>query len=121
MSDPESQVQIRRLRNLVCMAMADGQISEGEVNLIADHCAALGLTSEDLQRAIQFGLDDNAAVEIPTLTRDREELLIDLVQMMGADGRLEESEKRLFALAAAKMDISPGDLDRIIDRAIADQ
>jgi hypothetical protein len=37
---------------------------------------------------------------------------------MAADGRLDESEKRLFALAAAKMSISASDVERLIDETL---
>ncbi len=46
----------------------------------------------------------NAAIELPGKASDREELLADLITMMAADGILAESEKRLFALAAARRD-----------------
>jgi uncharacterized tellurite resistance protein B-like protein len=118
MSESEQAKRTRQLRNLVVMAMADGQISEREVNLVADRCAELGLSADDLQRAITYGLGDDAALELPPSTEERESLMIDLVRMMGADGRLDESEKRLFALAAAKMRISSDDLDRLISSSL---
>jgi uncharacterized tellurite resistance protein B-like protein len=37
---------------------------------------------------------------------------------MAADGRLREVEKRLFAVAAAKMNIGQADLDALIDRLV---
>ena len=43
----------------------------------------------------------------------------DLVRMMAADGRLDESEKRLFALAAVKMEMSKEDLDELIDKTLS--
>ncbi len=42
-------------------------------------------------------------------------MLSDLIRMMGADGRLSEVEKRLFALSAAKMGISRAEINTIID------
>lgn len=108
----------RQLRNLVVMAMADGQIGEREVNLVADRCAELGLSESDLHDAVLHGLDDEAALELPASCEERESLMVDLIRMMGADGRLDENEKRLFALAAVKMAISPERLDRLIDTAL---
>lgn len=118
MSTPEFLNRQRQLRNLVVMAMADGQIAEQEVNLVADRCAELGLSEQDLQDAILNGLQDDAALELPPTGEEREALLIDLVRMMGADGRLAESEKRLFALAAVKMGIDGEHLNRLIDAAL---
>lgn len=42
--------------------------------------------------------------------------MVDLIRMMAADGQLNESEKRLFALAAAKMNFSEDKLNQLIDR-----
>ena len=116
MSDVALAKRRQQLRNLVVMAMADGQIGSREVNLIADRCAELGLFTDDLQQAIQYGLDDDAALQLPTGRTDREALLSDLVRMMMVDGHWDESEKRLFALAAAKMQLSPLDLDRLLNK-----
>ncbi|NND98000.1 MAG: TerB family tellurite resistance protein [Pirellulaceae bacterium] len=114
MTDDKNTKQQRHLRNLVVMAMADGSIGEREVNMVADRCAELGLTAIDLQKAIEFGLSDDAALELPNSQAAREELMCDLIRMMAADGRLEEGEKRLFALAAVKMDLDKKHLDRLI-------
>ena len=114
MSDAGLAKRRQQLRNLVVMAMADGQIGNREVNLIADRCAELGLFTNDLQQAIQYGLNDDAALQLPPEQADRERLLADLIRMMAIDGRWEETEKRLFALAAAKMKLSPLDLDRLL-------
>ena len=108
----------RQLRNLVVMALADGSLGEREVNLVADRCADLGLSANDLQKAVEFGLDDDAALELPHDGIERYELMCDLVRMMAADGRLEEGEKRLFALAAAKMSMSAEDVEKLIDETL---
>ena len=105
MTNPSNEKQQRQLRNLVVMAMADGAIGEREVNLVADRCAELGLS-------------DDAALELPASESAREELMCDLIRMMAADGKLEEGEKRLFALAAVKMDLESDHLDRLIDSTL---
>ena len=119
MSEKDLSKRQQQLRNLVVMAMADGSIGEREVNLVADRCHELGLSEGDLRSAIEFGLRDDAALELPTDAKDREELMRDLVRMMAADGRLDESEKRLFALAAVKMDIPKEELDELISSTLS--
>ncbi len=104
----------RQLRNLVVMALADGSIGEREVNLVADRCEQLGLNEDDLHHAMKFGLGDDAALEFPEAAAERETLMKDLIRMMAADGYLAETEKRLFALAAVRMSLSPQDVDRLI-------
>ena len=118
MEDSDINDRVRQLRNLVVMAMADGSIGEREVDFIAERCHELGLDEGALHHAIRFGLGDNAALELPTEPAERDALMVDLVRMMAADGKLEESEKRLFALAAAKMEISSEHLSELLDRAL---
>lgn len=118
MSSEKLAKRRQRLRNIVVMAFADGSLGEREVNLVADRCAELGLDEYDLQNAIKSGLSDQAALEVPEDQSDREELICDLIRMMAADGHLAESEKRLFAIAAAKMSISTSDVERLIDHAL---
>ncbi len=118
MNDESFTKRQRQLRNLIVMALADGSIGEREVNLIADRCEQLGLNEDDLQQAIEFGLDDDAAVEIPSEIDEREALMKDLIRMMAADGYLAESEKRLFALAAVRMKLSTADVDRLIGETL---
>jgi uncharacterized membrane protein YebE (DUF533 family) len=118
MSSKELSRRQRRLRNLVVMAFADGSLGEREVNLVADRCAELGLDEYDLQKSVEYGLADDAALEIPEAEEEREDLLRDLIRMMAADGHLDESEKRLFALAAARMSVSAERVERLIDETL---
>lgn len=108
----------QQLRNLIVMAFADQSLGEREVNLVSDRCSELGLDEYDLQKAIEFGLGDDAALQLPTEPAEKERLISDLILMMAADGHLDESEKRLFALAAAKMSMTTADIERIISSTL---
>jgi len=107
----------KQLRNLLVMALADGSLGEREVNFVTDRCSELGLGEEDLRAAVSFALDDNASLELPTEPAEQEQLLLDLLRMMAADGLLTETEKRLFALAAAKLNFDPNRIDALITKA----
>ena len=106
------------LKNLVVMSAADGSLAEEEISLLFDRCAELGLSEEDLEKAISFALSSEASLILPTDPKQQEAVLEDLIRMMAADGRLEESEKRLFALSAAKMGFPSEQLDALIDRLV---
>jgi uncharacterized tellurite resistance protein B-like protein len=105
------------LRNLLVMALADGSLGEREVDFVTDRCAAMGLSEDELRDAVAFALDENAAIKMPTDPEQQESLLIDLLKMMAADGVLEESEKRLFALAAVKLDFDLQRMDSLLKKA----
>jgi uncharacterized tellurite resistance protein B-like protein len=46
------------------------------------------------------------------------QLLSDLIKIMAADGQLDEIEKRLFAVAAAKMNVQQRELDQLITKLV---
>ncbi len=118
MSSEKLTKRRRQLRNIVVMALADGSLGEREVNLVADRCAELGLDGYDLRKAVEFALGDDAALELPSDPEERISLMRDLIRMMAADGVLAEGEKRLFALAAAKMQMSAAEVEQLIDETI---
>lgn len=107
-----------QLKNLVIMAAADGRLSQSEIALLIDRCAELGLKESDLESAIDYALSEKPALKLPTTKEEKEELLSDLLRTMAADGQLREVEKRLFAVAAAKMSVSAADIEALIDRLV---
>jgi uncharacterized tellurite resistance protein B-like protein len=107
-----------QLKNMVIMAAADGVLSEHEIALLIDRCSELGLKEVDLEKAIAFALSSEAALRLPTEKPKQLEMLGDLVRMMGADGKLTEVEKRLFAFSAAKMGVGREEINRIIDQLV---
>jgi uncharacterized tellurite resistance protein B-like protein len=110
--------RLDHLKNLVVMAAADGSLSEQEISLLIDRCSELGLSEEDLEKAISFALSGDAKLRFPIDRAEQNKMLADLIRMMAADGKLSEIEKRLFALAAAKMGVEREELDAIIDRLV---
>ncbi|QDV27271.1 tellurite resistance TerB family protein [Aureliella helgolandensis] len=106
------------LKNLVIMAAADGSLTEHEIALLVDRCSTLGLAEEDLEKAIAFALSGEAKLKFPVDRVEQDQMLADMMRMMAADGKLSEIEKRLFALAAAKMGVSKTDLDALIDKLV---
>ncbi len=106
------------LKNIVVMAIADGALGEEEVAFLSDRCVELGIGEVELQQALRYALGDAPALHLPQERGQQEQLLRDLIRMMAADGVLAESEKRLFALAAAKMRIDTAQLHALIDDVV---
>ena len=107
-----------QLRNLVIMAFADGSLGDREVNLVADRCEQLGLSETDLHDAISFGLSKDAEITLPDQEAAKKALIADLIRMMAADGYLAEGEKQLFALVAAKLNLTRAQVDLIISQTV---
>jgi uncharacterized tellurite resistance protein B-like protein len=106
------------LKNLVIMASADGALSESEIALLVDRCSEMGLEEADLGKAVAYALSDRASLKLPTDKQEQIAMMSDLVRIMAADGKLSEVEKRLFALAAAKMGLEREELDALIDKLV---
>lgn len=110
--------RVQLFENIVVMALADGGISRDEFNLLSDRCQQWGIADHQFREAIDRASSPNAEFHIPADAEARRNLLRETVQMMGADGLLAEGEKRLFAIAAAAMQISSDELNAIIDSVI---
>jgi len=100
------------------MASADGNLSEREISLLVDRCGEMGLDEVDLGKAVAYALSEEASLKLPTGKKEQIAMLSDLIRIMAADGKLSEVEKRLFALAAAKMGIERSELDDLIDKLV---
>jgi uncharacterized tellurite resistance protein B-like protein len=118
MGSASSMKQLDQLKNLVIMASADGALSEREIAFLVDRCSALGLDEADLEKSIDFALSDQASIKLPATKKDQIDMLSDLIRMMAADGSLSEIEKRLFALASARMGVDKKEIDGLIDRLV---
>ncbi len=118
MGSASSMKQLDQLKNLVIMASADGALSEREIAFLVDRCSALGLDEADLEKSIDFALSDQASIKLPSTKKDQIDMLSDLIRMMAADGNLSEIEKRLFALASARMGVDKKEIDGLIDRLV---
>ncbi len=105
-------------KDLLVMAISDGQLDENELRMLASRAVRWGITDAQFEDAIEYALRDDARLTIPPDHADRIELLEELLRMMAADGKLAEIEKRLFAVAAATMKISDEQLDALLDRML---
>lgn len=110
--------RLDQLKNLVIMAAADGTLAQAEIAMLIQRCSELGLNETDLENAIDYALSDKPSLKLPDTKEEKLQLLSDLLLVMAADGKLREVEKRLFAVAAAKMNIGQADLDALIDRLV---
>ncbi len=95
------------LRNLLVMAMADGALEDAELTFLTQRCQQMDLDEQHWRDAVRYAMDEQAAVRLPVAEADQELLLRDLIQMMTADQVMDEQEKRLLALVAAKLGFSP--------------
>ena len=101
--------------NLMVMAAADGKLTDGEIELLVERARKWGITKGEVAAAADYASSGEAEFVFPPSIEERREVLAELVRVMAADGELADIEKKLFALAAAAMDITPDELNRILD------
>ena len=107
-----------KMKFLLVMAAADGGLSEEELRFLFDRANQWGFSADEFTEIVGEVTGEEVGLEMPESKEARRELLIDLVKVMGADGKLHELEKQLFANAAAKMELSEDEVNEIIDEAL---
>ncbi len=100
------------------MAVADGKVTDEELHLLTSRAVRWGITDDEFESAIEYAQSPGASLAIPAMKSERMELLRELLQMMAADGVLQDIEKQLFAVAAATMQISDNELNNLLDNML---
>ena len=107
-------------RNLLLMAVSDGQMAESELRLLSDRATQWGVTDDEFGKALRDAISGRVALTLPTDSNERIEILKDMIRMMAADGVMTDSEKQLFAVASGVMGIGVEHLNGIIDEVLED-
>ena len=107
---------IRRshVKNLVTVAMADGQVDKEEWNLLVSIAERLGM-SEDEITGIRNNPDSVQFVP-PKKYEDRVQQLRDLVSVMTIDSLINLRELELCKKISLRLDILPQMVDEILER-----
>lgn len=105
-------------QRLMRMAAADRQFTDEEIEFLSLRASSWGITDQQFDKALREAAAGKADEVIPATPDEREKLLKNLLLMMAADGELKEVERRLFAEAAARMNIRPDQLNQMIDELI---
>lgn len=97
----KTKVQKSHLRNLAALAKADGQISQSELAFIYKIGAKQGF--KEFEVANLIGETNPQSATLPTNDSDRFNQIFDLVQLMAADGVIEDSEMDFCISMAEKL------------------
>ena len=108
-------------RNLMVMAVCDGQLTEEEMALLAQRASRWEITDAEFSKALRYANSPEAVITIPGNKGERRQLLSDMLRMIGVDGELAEIEKNLFAVVAGMMQIGEDELNTLIDDVLKPQ
>ena len=102
-----SDTEFKLAQDLVAIAIADGEISEAEMQMISSICQSEGITDEMAKDSI-LGSGDESIInsEMPASRRDRADYLTKLIRVMCVDGESSQMEIYLLEIIASKMGIN---------------
>ena len=97
--------QFKLARDLMSMAMADGEVTLKEVEAINEICQKEGISEEQLKECLQ-GNYSNIRSEMPRTKTERENYLANLIYIIGADEYCAPQEIYLFQIIAGRMGLN---------------
>lgn len=97
--------QFKLARDLISMAMADGEVTLKEVEAIKEICQKEGISEEQLKECMQ-GDYSNIRSEMPRTKIERENYLANLIYIIGADEYCAPQEIYLFQIIAGRMGLN---------------
>lgn len=106
----------RKFEALVAAAFADGYMAEAEKIVLQRKAERLQISTRDMNEIIGLGQQRKLSIAIPSTAAEREALLDDLIDVAGADGRVEAPEYSLLARFAEALKISLPDLRLRVNR-----
>ena len=107
MIDPDTR---RNFSSLVAAAYVDGLLTEDERLVLHRKATEMGIPIRDMNEMMALGERGKLSVGVPTSTREREELLESLIDIVCADGRVEAPEHHLLARFASHLKLGLPDL-----------
>jgi hypothetical protein len=106
----------RKFEALVSAAFVDGFLADSEKEILRQKAEEMKIPLREMHEILGLGQQRKLSVSIPATTLEREQLLEDLIDVVGADGRVEAAEYHLLARFADSLKISLPDLRVRVNR-----
>jgi uncharacterized tellurite resistance protein B-like protein len=109
----ENGIRRSHVKNLICIAMADGHLDGEEWDLVVSIAKVLGVTSKEIE---DIKANPEAVSFVPPKKyEDKVEQIHDLVAIMTIDGEVNSKELDLCKKISLRLDILPQMVDDIIE------
>lgn len=112
----ETKEKKSHFKNMIALAMIDGDFDESEREWLEQRGMAWGLTRKDVISVLKH--PQKVAFVVPTDGDRCIAQLYDLIIMMLADGVIQEDEMDFVQTLAAKMGFRPSDVPRLLEEII---
>lgn len=108
-----SDSEFKLAQDLVAIAIADGEISDAERQVITEICQHEGVSKEIIKDSL-LGFDMETESMVPQRHRDKTDYITNLIRVMGVDGHSSHMEIYLLEIIASKMGISHMELVSLV-------
>ncbi|NUN10496.1 MAG: hypothetical protein HUU54_15080 [Ignavibacteriaceae bacterium] len=118
LENERSKVRKSHIVNLVSLALADGIIDKKEQSLLIKIATQTGMSSEEFEEILE---NPEMIKFYPPATKEEAAVqLLDLVLMMLADGKIQDTEMSFCSEIALKLGFPARKVDNIIETIIED-
>lgn len=104
-----TEPEFKLARDLVAMAIADGELLPEEKEAMSTICHLEGIDENRLLESLRGGYE-HANEEMPNSREEKERYLRNLINLIGADGYAAPQEVYLFQIIASKMGLNQMDV-----------
>ena len=112
-NDPQEQLRLGQLKNLVMLAAADGKVTDSELAVLLAVASRENITPDEFNRVIED--PDSITIDLPEDEDTKLAYLRDMVALMMVDGELDEQELAICKVYAMAL----GYRSSIVDGMIA--
>jgi tellurite resistance protein len=91
----------QHIQNLVVLAHIDGVIDQDELNLLRELAEEIGISAEELNHWLENA--NELVLKIPSSNKEREEHLINMINLSNSDGHFSHAEYELCLLVSEKL------------------
>ena len=99
------KARLNHLKNLLCVAMADGKLEQSELAAISSVISREGMNPNELERIVKN--PNTIDFVVPEKDSDKIRFLKDLVMLMMVDGNIDDNEMEVCKLAALSYGYRP--------------
>lgn len=107
------------LKNLMSIAMADGQLAEEERNIVYSVAYSLGMSDEDIA-AVQNSPESIKFIP-PKTYNEKLEQIYDFISLMSADHNIDPNEVAVCKKLALHLELAPRIIDDILNKLFAER
>lgn len=114
----EEKARLSNIKNMISVLMADGDIGEDEISIIAVAAARDDISEKDVEKMLKG--KDRIKFTVPETDELKMRFLTDMVALMLVDGSISDGELSMCKIVASKYGYSPDVVDDLVESIVED-